>query len=207
MAAAGGADLGQQARALARALVGLVVGEGRGRTLLRLYERRTGRVVLHGSPELRRETIAALEREALLLAAAYVERALPERLGAQFARHERDEAAARFQQIFLSYLGGVLGWDPQERQRFLSDLSLYLHLAERGRAAASRGQLACAEVFVQRCAFLLDASLVEQAQPLAVQFARNVMAHAERALRAVFGRPGAATARSARGRGSGWRRP
>ncbi len=207
MVAAADADLGQQARALARALVGLVVGEGRGRTLLRLYERRTGRVVLHGAPELRRETIAALEREALLLAAAYVEHTLPQRLGAQFARHERDEAAARFQEIFLSYLSGVLGWDRQERQRFLADLSLYLHLGERGPGARTGRAPACTEAFVQRCAFLLDASLMEQAQPVTVQFAREVIAHAEHALRAVFGHRRTATARSARGRGSGWRRP
>lgn len=198
-------SVGAQARALARAVIGLVIEERQAGKFLRAYELRHHRSGLHSHPALREETIDALAREALLLAAARTEQLLPVCLSRWFPGRDRPRAVSEFRQAFLAYLAGALGWDRHERERFLSDLALYLRIGARERRRR-RSAARSPSAFVDRCAFLLDPSLMEQACRAAVRFQREIERCTEQAVRAVFGR-GALSAPAGKGRGSGRRRP
>lgn len=195
--------LAARARTAARAVVGLVLEEERAARFVHAYTFDYRRLGITGEAEHKAELLSAIERESLLLVAAYIERTLPRAAGARFSRQAEAEAVAGFRQAFLTFLGGSLAWDNDEREAFRRDLGMYLRLAAReGRGMGQRrGQAPAIGAFVDRCAFLVDPSMMAQAREAAARYQAELESCADQALRAAFRgfRPrAAATPRPAR---------
>ena len=190
--------LAGRARTVARAVVGLVLEEERAARFVQRYTLDFRRLGIAGEAEHKAELLAAIERESLLLVAARIERTLPHSAGARFSRLAETEAVAGFRQPFLTFLGGSLAWDNDEREAFRRDLAMYLRLAAReGRAMGPRrGPAPAAGAFVDRCAFLVDPSMMGQAREAAARYQAELESCADQAVRAAFRgfRPRLATA-------------
>jgi hypothetical protein len=100
-----------------------------------------------------------------------------------------------FREEFFVALGQALEWDNDDAQEFWHDLELYedLSAAAAQRAARERGPLrgrreAGSGPFVDRVAFLLDPSLMEQARREAGKFQSELHGVADRILAKTFAR-------------------
>ncbi len=180
--------LASRARIVARAVVGLVLDEQRAARFVQAYSSEYGRLGIAGEAEHKAEFLGAIERESLLLVAARIERTLPQVVGSRFSRQAQSEGVAGFREAFLTFLGGSLAWDYTEREAFRRDLSIYLRLAEReGRVLGPRRRQApAAGAFVDRCAFLIDPSMMAQAREAASRYQAELVSCADQAVRAAF---------------------
>jgi hypothetical protein len=194
--------LAARARLAARAVAGLVLEEQRAARFVHDYSFTYFRQGIAGEAEHKAELLAAIERESLLLVAARIERALPGSLASHFSRLSEGEAISIFRQAFLTFLGGSLAWDNQERESFRKDLAMYLRLASRESRVMVRqpGVPTPAGAFVDRCAFLVDPSMMGQAREAAARYQAQLESCADQALRAAFRGLRARTARPARER-------
>jgi hypothetical protein len=173
---------------VARAVVGLVLEEERAAGFVQRYTLDFRRLGVAGEAEHKAELLAAIERESLLLVAARIERTLPLAAGSRFSRQSEAEAVAGFRQAFLTFLGGSLAWDNDEREAFRRDLGMYLRLAAResGVVGPRRGPATAAGAFVDRCAFLIDPSMMGQAREAAARYQAELESCADEAVRAAF---------------------
>jgi hypothetical protein len=173
---------------VARAVVGLVLEEERAAGFVQRYTLDFRRLGVAGEAEHKAELLAAIERESLLLVAARIERTLPHAVGTRFSRQSEAEAVAGFRQAFLTFLGGSLAWDHAEREAFRRDLGMYVRLAAReGREMGPRrGQAPAAGAFVDRCAFLIDPSMMGQAREAAARYQAELESCADQAVGAAF---------------------
>jgi hypothetical protein len=180
--------LAARARLVARAVVGLVLEEERAARFVHGYSTVYGRLGIAGEAERKAEFLRAIERESLLLVAARIERTLPQMVGSRFSHHAGSDAVSGFRQAFLTFLGGSLAWDNEERESFRKDLGMYLRLAEREgrRMGPRRGKAPPAGAFVDRCAFLVDPSMMTQAREAAARYQLELESCAEQAVRAAF---------------------
>lgn len=180
--------LAGRARLVARAVVGLVLDEERAARFVYFYTTEFQRQGIAGEAERKAEFLAAIERESLLLVAARIERTLPQLIGARFSRPAVGDAVAGFRQAFLTFLGGSLAWDNEERESFRRDLTMYMRLAEREgrRLGPRRGKAPAAGAFVDRCAFLIDPSMMMQAREASGRYQIELESCADEAVRAAF---------------------
>lgn len=161
------------------------------------YARQYGRRELKASPLRYRELLILLTRESLVAIAAWLQSELPRRFLGRARKPpsaEAMQAADAFLQAFAQTIAAALRWTPGEVAEFASDVALYgrmAALAERraapapqvrgrsnaGRASAgakgvplylrSRAMERPAGPFADRCAMLLDPSLMEKARAAA----------------------------------------
>lgn len=180
--------LASRARLVARAVVGLVLEEERAARFVYSYTTEFQRQGIAGEAERKVEFLAAIERESLLLVASRIERTLPPLVGSRFSRPAVGEAVAGFRQAFLTFLGGSLAWDNEERESFHKDLAMYLRLSEREgrRLSLGRGKAPAAGAFVDRCAFLIDPSMMMQAREAVGRYQVELESCADQAVRAAF---------------------
>lgn len=180
--------LAARARIVARAVVGLVLDEERAARFVHAYSTDYRRAGIAGETERKAEFLAAIERESLLLVATRIERTLPQVVGSRFSRQAQGEVAPRFREAYLTFLGGSLAWDNDEREAFRKDLAMYLRLADREgrRLGPRRGQVPAAGAFVDRCAFLVDPSMMTQAREAAARYQAELVSCADQAVRAAF---------------------
>lgn len=187
--------LAARARLVARAVVGLVFDEQRAARFVHAYCSDYRRPGLAGEAERKTEFLGAIERESLLLVAARIERTLPQVVGPRFSGLGQSEAAARFREAYLAFLGGSLAWDGDERESFRKDLAMYLRLASRNAGApaprpshpvTASPDPAPAGAFVDRCAFLVDPSMLVQAREAAARYQAELESCADEAVRAAF---------------------
>lgn len=161
---------GNIAANLASALLDMLQRERLVPRFVDSYVVEKGRQALQAHPARYRELLALLTREALL---AMTIRALEE---AQSAGSERGRKPARrpkralggpsFRRNFLAALAKQQKWSAGDSLEFQSDLRMYEELLAR-RPAANRARKpfeAADHPFVDRCAFLLDSSFLEQAR-------------------------------------------
>jgi hypothetical protein len=174
-------------------------------TFLRSYAARHDRSGLLRDAARLREMRSTIGREALFVMAVEVERLIP----AAFAARPRavlrpDEAALAdaFRTEFLASLARAQDWPPADvaadRSAFDRDLEMYRDWRLRGgsRAAASS---AVESPFADRCALLLDPSMMEQARRAASAFESELLRHGAQ-LFARLGRPESAGSRGPRPR-------
>jgi len=93
-----------------------------------------------------------------------------------------------FREEFFVALGQALNWTEQDADEFWRDLELYEKLTEKiavRRAKRQAGPIATGP-FVDRVAFLLDPSLMEQARRASSKFQRELDTAADRVLRRVL---------------------
>ncbi len=180
--------LAARARTAARAVVGLVLEEERAARFLQRYVADYQRQGVLGEAEQKAELLSAVERESLLLVASCIERDLPRATRARIPRHAQAGAVTGFRQAFLTFLGGSLAWDGDERESFRRDLAMYVRLAEReaDRVGTRPGHAPAAGAFVDRCAFLLDPSMMTQAREAAARYQAQLEFCAQDALQAAF---------------------
>jgi hypothetical protein len=161
------------------------------------YAREADRRGLRASPLRYRELQQTLTREALVAMSAKVEAELPRRLTGRkgaLLRGNEAEAAEAFREEFYARLAQAVGWTTSEAEEFRRDVALCAQMAARLSAnAAARGSLRSrrAEVggpFVDRCALLLDPSMLEKARQAAAQFLAGLDQSAEKILAVVFRR-------------------
>ena len=175
--------------------------------------RRPGRA---DHPAHYRDQLETIRREAILIMVLRVEGALPERLKVRVPVQSRPKKAAKkrgrrmgskqskrkaggwefaipvldlFREEFFVALGQALRWSEQDADEFWRDLELYekLQPGRQGRLARKVRPTASGP-FVDRVAFVLDASLIDQARRSASKFQGELEDAAERVLRKVLSR-------------------
>ena len=167
---------------MAHLLVRAVRPQGLIATFAKSYARRHGRVGVVDEPARVRELESTMGREAVLVMVAEVYRLLPGALGARKGRPLEPEDAAfaeMFWPEFLAALGRVLEWPAAEiaaeREALDRDLLMYRRWSER---AAFPGAVSvphsAISPFSDRCALLLDPSMMEEARHAAAEFEKEV---------------------------------
>lgn len=145
---------------------------------------------LRSSPLRYRELLATIGREAWLAFAARVEVQLPARIAPRrkaLRRGAEAEAASAFREAFCDEVTRILRWTSAERQEFERDLALYVQIAARQPAPMrARSKPSTEGAFVDRCALLLDPSLLDKARLAAGTFLAELEATADQALARAF---------------------
>jgi hypothetical protein len=162
---------------------------------LRRYASERGRAGRIADPGRFRELVGTIRREAFLVLSLKIEAEAAQRLGGR--AHGKSSPAEfdlvkLFREEFYIALGRGLDYSDEEFGEFCRDLEVYRTLREsagnpqpRARALSSpKGP------FVDRCGFLLDSPMLDQARHAAWQFEVELMATATAALRKVFARRG-----------------
>jgi hypothetical protein len=182
-------QLARLARQTANTLAGVLEHTG---VVVRFAE---GYIGVAKRPELKAhaeqygEMLAALRREALLFMLLHAETVLPRYLPRPKRGARRNFSATQAVQVFreslLEELARTGRWNPNEVFEFRRDLAIYERLTAH-RAAASRTERRQSEAggpFADRCALLLDPSMLERARAAANRFRGQLMRLATRALR------------------------
>ncbi len=162
---------GELAHLLARA-----VGPGAmAAQFIHSYAGRHNRRALLGNPQQIREMESTIGREALLVMAFEVRRRVPRAFASGSRGVPRpDEAAVAevFASEFLASLGRILSGPSQEPAAFDRDLKLYDRWTTRRetRAVAASVSVTAESPFPDRCAMLLDPSMMEAARREAADF-------------------------------------
>lgn len=163
-----------------------------------------------------REQLETIRREAILTMVLRIEGALPRRLkvhvpmrNVHAQRKSKRQGKARskkpvqrrdawefvipildlFREEFFTALGQALEWTEHDAEEFWRDLELYekLRAVEQKRSGRS-ARAVPAGPFVDRVAFILDPSLMEQARRATAKFESELDAAADRVLRTVLSR-------------------
>lgn len=140
-----------------------------------------------------RELLERLRREALLVMAGQVNAALPRYLTARrpaVLRGPETQAADAFRAEFFGSLERALGWTRTDTEEFHRDLNLFAQLAPRPRKSRRRRKLSDppAGPFVDRCALLLDPSMLEKARRAAGRFQFELERLTEKTMNAILRR-------------------
>jgi hypothetical protein len=155
------------ARELARRMLATLAGDRIARTFMESYARQFDRPEATAHSERRQELEIILDREILLAMAARV-------MGIVDEEHKRSwksrkfksgaiENPSAFQRDLVSALGRAAGWTIGDSMEFGGDLDIYRRLAAVGatRRESGRAPNVPAGPFVDRCAILLDPSMLE----------------------------------------------
>jgi len=160
-----------------------------------------------------RELLVMLTRESLVAVAARVRAELPQRVGTRGSLPSAREAEAldAFAQAFFGALGSALHWTPGDIAEFARDVELYARMTapaeppaampskSKGKgtraakktpsrlpALSSRDASRSAGPFADRCALLLDPSLLEKARAAALELHPKLEGIATATLAAVL---------------------
>jgi len=144
-------------------------------------------------PARYRELLATLGREALLAMVVQVYAELPRYLTARrppVLRGAEVQLAEALREELLAALGRAKSWGPADVEEFRRDAELYAQLTART-AKVKRQRKAADPVegpFVDRCALLLDPSMLESARGAAGEFLAELERTTQDLLRSVFRR-------------------
>lgn len=201
-------EIALQARETAARLVAALGGGGLAAGFVRRYAAANRRRALLAHPSHYRELIERISREALLAMVARVELDLSRRFSAGTGRRGRRSAqrksagdsalANHFRVEFYGSLAQRLDWEREELGDFWRDLDLYTGAARAPRprklrqGARKRKANLHLGPFADRCAFLLDSSLLERARRAAAGLQGELELTARKTMNAVFRRAGAA---------------
>jgi hypothetical protein len=175
---------------------GMLEQLGRGGAVARFVDRYVAaheRRGLKDSPLRYKELLATIIREALLAAVAELFARLPERITGRkktILTGQDAEAVELFRVAFLNALVEFTRWTPPERDDFRDDLELYARMAARLSSSGRRPKVPTEGPFVDRCALLLDPSLLEKARIAAGRFQLELERIAEEMLDVAFGKKG-----------------
>ena len=151
-----------------------------------------GRQALQVHASLYRDLLALLQREALL---ALTARSLeivcnePRAVGQSKPRPMLRKDAASFRRKFLAALVRQQKWSAGDALEFQSDLRMYEDLLARNTSAhrSRKPFAAVSHPFVDRCAFLLDSSFLENARIAASRALNDLEGLATQITASVFG--------------------
>lgn len=189
--------------AVAQALCHALERDGLVRNFVVGYAKEFDRKAVAASSARVRELEVTIGREALLAMIIEVREQLPrffgKRRGANLAESEAAAAKAFFEQTF-SALGRVEHWSAEEMEEFMRDLELYTRMGPQqpvpvvratrrgGKAPAKRESTAPERFpFPDRCALLLDSSMMEKARRAADRFHGELVRAAGKILARALG--------------------
>ncbi|MBI3405866.1 MAG: hypothetical protein HY046_10470 [Acidobacteria bacterium] len=146
---------------------------------------------LRSSPLRYRELLTTLYREALLALAVYIHGGLAAKMTRRktgLLRGEDADNAAAFQEEFFRAVASKMQWTASDAEEFTSDFELCRHLEARMPRAIRprRAGESSAGPLVERCALLLDPSMIDKAQRAASQLQEQLEKLAQTVLAAVF---------------------
>ncbi len=147
---------------------------------------------LKSNPEQYREMLDALRRESLLFAVMHAESVLPRYLPKPRRRARRGmthaQAVKVFREISLEELARIRRWNPNDVFEFRRDLAIYEGLTARWAATprTERRQSEAGGPFADRCALLLDPSMLDRARRSAAKFRSELIRLTNRVLRETF---------------------
>lgn len=178
---------------IANKLLGALEGEGLVARFVNSYVAEFGRRGLKDHPHRYRELLATLGREALLAMVAQANAELPSYLTRRrlpLVRGAEVQVADAFSEELLASLARASRWGAEDAEEFRRDLNLYTQLSARTqRVKKRRAPTDPAEgPFVDRCALLLDPSMLDKARGAAGKFLVEIEEATERIVRGVFRR-------------------
>jgi hypothetical protein len=182
--------------AAAQALCHALERDGLVRNFVAGYAKEFDRKAVAATAARGRELEATIGREALLAMIIEIREQLPrffgKRRGAELREAEAAAAAAFFEQFFDA-LGRVERWSAEDAAEFERDLELYSRMgpqrARGGETAKAREAATPADrfPFPDRCALLLDPSMMEKARRAADRFHGELVRAAEKILARTLG--------------------
>jgi len=183
-------QLAERARQAAGALLATLEREKLVARFVDGYVAEHKRRGIKDSPLRYRELLATLGREALLAAVVKMNSLLPGylvRRQTPILRGPEAEAADVFREEFYGALAAQLRWTPSDLEEFRSDQELLAQLsAALPRPMKTARGVVAQGPFADRCALLLDPSMLEKARQAAARFQVEVEALAEKVLAAAF---------------------
>lgn len=146
------------------------------------------------------ELTSILEREILLAVCAHVSLLLAERLRLmprrRFRPHSPADDPEKYLRDLLAGIGRARHWTAGDVVEFRGELNLYreiIHAESRKRVrtlgAASISPISASGPFVDRCAFLLDPSMMENARRAAAQLLPELEMLAKRVVQPALAKP------------------
>lgn len=185
-------QLTRLAQQTANTLIGVLEHKGLVARFVEGYIESAKRPELKANTEQYGETLGALQREALLFMLLHAETVLPRYLPKpkrRTANHLHETQALKiFRESLLEELARTYRWNPNEVFEFRRDLAIYESLTARQATVprTERRQSEAGGPFADRCALLLDPSMLERARAASNRFRVPLMRLATRALREVF---------------------
>jgi hypothetical protein len=157
-------------------------------TFLETYAEQFDRPEATAHPERRRELETMLDREMLLAMTARV--ALTSEINARARRAPRTSKndPAAFLRELLAAIAKESNWTAGDAMEFRGDLEIYRRLTAvaAARAAQTRSRIVPAGPFVDRCAILLDPSMIENASRAAGKLLLQLESQSDKLLEEVL---------------------
>jgi hypothetical protein len=171
-------------RELAKQLLHVVKTERIASTFIESYAKQFDRPEASAHPQRRRELEAMLDREILLAMTAHIARTVESNVfrALRRARPTPKQDPAKFLRELIAALAKESGWTAGDAMEFRGDLEIYRRLtaAAASHFASSRSRIAPAGPFVDRCAILLDSSMIENASRAAGKLLLQLEAQANK---------------------------
>jgi len=159
---------------------------------LESYAKQFDRPEATAHPERRRELETMLDREMLLAMTAHIARValLNARQSSRRTPRTRKGDPTIFFRELVAALAKESNWTAGDAMEFRGDLEIYRHLTAvaAARASSTRTRFAPAGPFVDRCAILLDPSMIENASRAAGKLLLQLEAQSEKLLTEVLNR-------------------
>jgi len=157
---------------------------------LESYAKQFDRPEATAHPERRRELEAMLDREMLLAMTAHTARAAEAnaRRASRRTKGTRNDDPAMFLRDLVNALAKESNWTGGDAMEFRGDLEIYRRLtaAATSRSSLTRSRIVPAGPFVDRCAILLDPSMIENARRAAGKLLLQLETQSEKLLQEVL---------------------
>lgn len=152
-------------RELAKLLLSALKSGRVASTFLESYAKQFDRPEATAHPERRRELETMLEREMLLAMTSHIARTASAAARNTPRRVNRAPDPTTFLRDLIAAIAKESNWTAGDAVDFRGDLEMYRHLSAvvAARASATRSRIVVAGPFVDRCAILLDPSMIENA--------------------------------------------
>jgi hypothetical protein len=154
-------------RELAKQLLHVLKTERIASTFIENYAKQFDRPEASAHPQRRRELEAMLDREILLAMTARIARTVETNAlrAPRRARLTSVQDPKKFLRELIAALAKESNWTAGDAMEFRGDLEIYRHLTALAalRSSQTRSRVVPAGPFVDRCAILLDSSMIENA--------------------------------------------
>lgn len=161
---------------------------------LESYAKQFDRPEATAHPERRRELEAMLDREMLLAMTSHIARvadANSRRASSRRAPRTRSSDPVAFLRDLVVAIAKESNWTAGDAMEFRGDLEIYRRLtaAVASRASTTRSRIVVAGPFVDRCAILLDPSMIENASRAAGKLLLQLESQSEKLLEGILNPP------------------
>jgi hypothetical protein len=170
-------------RELAKKLLHVLKTERIAATFIENYAKQFERPEASAHPQRRRELEVMLDREILLAMTSHLARTVETNAprAPRRARLASIQDPAKFLRELVAALAKESGWTAGDAMEFRGDLEIYRRLTAlaTSRSTSSRSRIVPAGPFVDRCAILLDPSMIENASRAAGKLLLQLESHTE----------------------------